>query len=195
MTEIHDSRDLPNDDFGYSAYTVVAHADPEHVRKVNEVRAAIGLTRATIDAHVTVRGTFFAIESLTYLRDLLRKTATAQRSATVRFNTDGWTTYTAIDGRQTTLMHCDTTPDLLALNKAFDEVIRPRSKNAYSDTYRAHLTLCQDCTDEQTKQALALAAKLDIGTGFELTAVQLMGRVGVAFGGEWKLIESFTLGQ
>lgn len=40
------------------------------------------------------------------------------------------------------------------------------------------------------QQAGALAARLDIDTGFRFGSVELMGRVGPAFGGEWRLIES-----
>ena len=39
----------------------------------------------------------------------------------------------------------------------------------------------------------ALAADMDIGTGF-VGSVELMGRVGPAFGGRWTLIESLPLG-
>jgi hypothetical protein len=38
-----------------------------------------------------------------------------------------------------------------------------------------------------------LAADMDIGTGFDVASVELMGRVGPAFGGRWTLIESLPL--
>ena len=175
-------------------YTLVALAAPDQVRKVADVRADIGLTRATIAAHVTVRGTFYAIESLKNLRGLLCATAIEQLPVRVEFNSSGWRFRTDAAGLHHGTMPCETTPELVALNKAFNKVIRPRSKNAYPDEYSAHLTLCQDCSDQQIEKARSLAADLDIGTGFEIDSVHLMGRVGPAFGGEWKPIESFTLG-
>lgn len=92
-------------------------------------------------------------------------------------------------------MPCVTTPALLSLHETFDAVIRPRSKDAYGEGYRAHMTLCQDCTGEQIRQAKALVPCLDIGAGFKFSSVELMGRVGPAFGGEWVLIESFILAK
>lgn len=189
-----DSRTLENDRFGYSAYTVVALANPDQVSKVDAARTAIGLNRATIQAHVTVRGTFFDIESLDDMRALLRGVAEAQKPAKVEFSPEGWKFIRRTPGQHIAIMPCETTPGLLALNAVFDEVIRPRSQNAYPDEYRAHLTLCQDCTDEQMDEAERIAAQLDIGDGFKASSVHLMGRVGPAFGGEWKAIESFPLG-
>jgi 2'-5' RNA ligase len=189
-----DQRTLPNDRFGYSVYTVVAHASPEQVRMVADVRRAINLTRATIPAHVTVRGTFHSIKSLDEIRGLLRHVASQQKPASVEFSPEGWKFIAQGDSRHIGIMPCETTPGLVFLNRAFDAVIRPHSTNAYSDEYRAHMTLCQDCTEEQIIQAKALAGDLDIGTGFTVNSVELMGRVGPAFGGEWKLIESFQLG-
>lgn len=189
-----DSRTLTNDEFGYSAYTLVAMANPQQVAAVDGVRTAIGLKRATIQAHVTIRGTFFAIPSLDELRTSLRQVASEQSLAQVQFSPAGWKFFRRENGRHIAIMPCETTPDLLALHKAFDRTIRPISTNAYPDEYSAHLTLCQDCTDEQIEEAERLAEDLDIGNGFAVRSVTLMGRVGPAFGGEWKVIDQFELG-
>jgi 2'-5' RNA ligase len=188
-----DSTTLPNDRFGYSVYTLVAHASPAQVRMVAEVRRAVGQARAVIPAHVTVRGTFHGIESLVNMRELLRRTATGLQPGEVEFDPGGWQLHTAGGDRHGCAMPCRTTPALRSLHETFDAVIRPRSENAYGGTYRAHMTLCQDCTREQVRQARALVAHLDIGAGFGFGSVELMGRVGPAFGGEWTLIESFPL--
>lgn len=190
-----DARTLPNDRFGYSVYTVVAHAERRQLELVQDVRKAINLTRATIPAHVTVRGTFHSIESLEEIRSLIKSTAVKQERARVQFSADGWKFIEQDNGRHIGIMPCETTPDLLVLHKAFDAVIRPRSVNAYPDSYRAHMTLCQDCTDEQIAKAKELASTLDVGDGFDVTSVELMGRVGPAFGGSWEVIESFPVGR
>lgn len=173
--------------------SLVARASEEQVRLVADARKAIGQERAVIPAHVTIRGTFYGIESLEEMRRLLRDTAADQQPSQVDFSPDGWTFVTGEGHRHTVIIRCATTPALLALHDTFDAVITPRSKNAYEDGYRAHLTLCQDCTDDQIRQAKALVTRLDVGTGFRFNSVQLMGRVGPAFGGEWRLIESLPL--
>jgi 2'-5' RNA ligase len=187
-----DASTLRDDRFGYSVYSLVAHASPEQVRKVADVRAQVGMARAAIPAHVTVRGTFHTIESLDDLRGLLCETAAGQERTQVQFQPGGWR-FTQDAGGHGGVLRCVTTPGLLALHEAFDAVVRPRSVNAYPDVYRAHLTLCQDCMAEQIERAKALAAGLDLGPGFAVGSVELMGRVGPAFGGEWTLIESFLL--
>jgi 2'-5' RNA ligase len=190
-----DPRTLPNDRFGFSVYALVAHASPEQVRTVAEVREAVGQVRAVIPAHVTVRGTFYGIESLEGMRGLLRKAAAGVEPTRVEFSPGGWNSHTDDGDRHGYVMHCLTTPALRSLHETFDLVIRPRSEDAYGDGYRAHLTLCQDCTAEQIRQAETLVAGLDFGTGFSVESVELMGREGPAFGGEWTLIESFPLAQ
>jgi 2'-5' RNA ligase len=183
---------LPNDRFGYSVYSLVAHASAEQVRMVAEVREAVGQERAVIPAHVTVRGTFHGIESLDELRSALRETAEGSEPTRVAFDPGGWTLHRNGD-RHGCHLPCVTTPALLSLHRTFDAVIAPRSRDAYGDSYRAHLTLCQDCTHEQARRAAVLAADMDIGTGFDVVSVELMGRIGPAFGGRWTLIESLPL--
>lgn len=188
-----DQRTLPNDQFGYSVYTLVAHASQKQIEAIDGVRRAIGLTRATIPAHVTVRGTFHSIDNLTGIRVALREAALRRAPVSVIFGPEGWKYFTGDGDRNTAIMLCETTQDLLDLREWFDAIIRPISTNAYRDEYLAHMTLCQDCTTAQIQKAKELAVNLDIGRGFEISSVELMGRVGPAFGGEWKLIESFPL--
>jgi hypothetical protein len=111
-----DPRTLPNDRFGYSVYSLVAQASPEQVRMVAEARVIIGQERAMVPAHVTIRGTFYGIESLEAMRGLLRETAAGLGPAQVEFSSDGWKFVTGEDGRHTCVMPCVTTPDLLSLH-------------------------------------------------------------------------------
>jgi len=186
---------LPDDRFGYSVYALVAPASTEHVQMVAAVRTAIGQERAAIPAHVTVRGTFHGIESLDEMRGLLRETAAGQEPALVEFDPGAWRFVAEAGGRHAAFVPCTTSPRLRSLHEVFDALISPRSQNAYPGPYRAHMTLFQDCTDAQVRRAKELVAGTDIGTGFRFAAVDLMGRTGPAFGGEWMLIESFPLAR
>lgn len=188
-----DPRTLPNDRFGYGVYSLVAHASPEQVRLVAEVREAVGQARAVIPAHVTIRGTFYGIDGLDRMRGLLRRTAASLEPARVEFGPGGWELLSEGGGRQACALPCVTSPELRSLHEAFDAVIRPDSHDAYGGAYRAHLTLCQDCTRDQARQALELIARQDFGAGFAFDSVELVGRVGPAFGGGWTVIESFPL--
>jgi hypothetical protein len=127
-----DPRTLPNDRFGYSVYALVAHASPEQVRMVAEVREAVGQARAVIPAHVTVRGTFHGIESLEEMSGLLRETAAGSEPTQVEFDPGGWKLHTDDGDRHGCVMPCVTTPALRSLHETFDAVIRPRSEDAVS---------------------------------------------------------------
>ena len=188
-----DASDRPNDRFGYSVYATVALAAPDQVAKVRKVREAIGLKRATIPAHVTVRGTFYGVQNFDELAGLLRNLAFSQKPLRIEFS-GGWEFWVQSDGRGIGWRKVMATVELRALNKTFDGVIRPRSNNAYPDEFLPHLTLCQDCDETQIAEAKRLAESLDIGSGFDCKEVTLMGRVGPAHGGRWVTVESFPLG-
>ena len=182
--------DHPNDSSGYSVYAVVALAPGNQAAAVEKLRREIGMKRAAIPAHVTVKGTFCDVESL----DALHRSVTgiAERTAPVQvdFADDGSPHFTESFGGM--LIHL--TPQLVALNAALEEAIGPLSTNAYSDEpYRPHLTLCQDCSATQIEEARRLAGELSMGAGFLAAAVHLVGRIGPAYGGRWTAIERFPL--
>ena len=74
-----DSAELENDEFGYSCYTIVAPAPPELTKPLLDIEIAAGQTRANIPAHVTVKGTLYAVTSLEGMIDEIH-VVTARRS-------------------------------------------------------------------------------------------------------------------
>jgi hypothetical protein len=115
-----DPRTLPNDRFGYSVYALVSPASPEQVRLVAEVRKTVGQERAVIPAHVTIRGTFYGIDSLEEMRGLLRRTAAGLEPIRVEFSPGGWRLHTGNGDRHNCFMPCVTSPALRSLHQAFE---------------------------------------------------------------------------
>ena len=187
-----DTSDRPNDSFGYSVYAVVAFAPPELAYSVDGLRRTIAMKRASIPAHVTVKGTFCGIDSLEVVCEQIG--AVAQTTAPVQIDFADPRNPASGESRAVLWTEVRLTSDLLALNGALEQAIGPISTAAYSDEpYRAHLTLCQDCSPEQMDHAMRLAAEIDFGTGFLATAIDLMGRIGPAYGGRWESAGRFPL--
>ena len=185
-----DASDRPNDSFGYSVYAVVALAPPEQAAAVETLRREIGMKRASMPAEITVKGTFCDIGSLDALLELV--TGIAGRTAAVQVDfEDGDTLHF---GESFGVVQVRLSPPLATLTTLLEGAIGPVSTNAYmGDPFWTHLTLCQDCSSEQLRRAKRLAASLALGTGFVADAIDLMGRVGPAYGGRWESIERFSL--
>lgn len=71
MSTIRPSKDLPNDHLGYSCYTLVVPASEALTAQVEQLRNQMGVTVASIPAHVTVKGTFYDIDSLEQVKQLV----------------------------------------------------------------------------------------------------------------------------
>ncbi len=72
MPEIYPAHNQPNDRFGYSCYSLVIIAPEDIIAKVNAIKRDSGMTIAHIPAHITIKGTFYGIESLDNLKQTIR---------------------------------------------------------------------------------------------------------------------------
>lgn len=190
MTTIYSVVNQPNDQFGYSCYALVLPASAELTEQVENLRNTMGVTVASISAHITVKGTFFNITSL----DEIRQTTAAITKASEPFfiSFENWELHTWSDGCALTV---PVIPPQQALHDALVAQISPLCLPAYQDDpYLVHMTLLYGQSPENLERGKQLIAQTDFGPGFLADRVNLMGRVGPRYGGEWKLIESFPLG-
>lgn len=188
MTTIYSVVNQPNDQFGYSCYALVVPASGAVAAQVEQLRNTIGVTVASIPAHITVKGTFFNIESLDKVRDLARQITARHAPFYISFQdaqVQWWKEVAAL----TVLV----TPQLQALHDALVANIAPLGLPAYQDDpYIAHMTLVYNPAPEKSALAKELIAALDLGGGFQAESVDLLGRVGLRVGGAWTLIERFS---
>ena len=190
MTTIHSVVNQPNDQFGYSCYTLVIPASDELIGQVEKLRNTIGVTVASIPAHITVKGTFFNIESLDQVKQLVREITSATAPFWISF-TD-WHMHWWSDGGALTV---PVTPTILALHDTLVATIAPLGLAAYQDDpYLVHMTLIYGQQAEGMERAKQMISTMDFGPGFQAQTVHLMGRVGPRVGGAWQLIENFALG-
>jgi 2'-5' RNA ligase len=191
MTTIHSVVNQPNDQFGYSCYTLVIPASAALTAQVEQLRNAVGVTVASIPAHITVKGTFFNIESLDEVKQRAAEITRATAPFFVSFQEaqiHWWTDAAALTVPVTT--------PLQTLHDALVASIAPLGLPAYrDDPYVVHMTLVYNPTPDAVERARARIDEMDFGPGFQAEAVHLMGRVGPRVGGEWQLVQRFLLGS
>ena len=141
-----------------------------------------------IPAHVTVLGTFCEIEGLDGVFEQVANAATDSRPVVVA------PTGEIIEStdRRTALAVVDVTPELQALHDRLARSVLPTATNAYRDPgdFLAHLTFYQEIPESQTDRGLQLAGGCELDE-FTVDGVTLMGRVGTASDGEWRVIREF----
>jgi 2'-5' RNA ligase len=190
-TTIYSVVNQPNDQFGYSCYTLVIPASEELTAQMETLRNNVGVTVASIPAHVTVKGTFFNIASLDQVKQLVGEITNNTTPFPISFQdaeTHWW--------KEVCALTVPVTPPLQALHDALVASLSPLGLPAYrDDPYVVHMTLVYNPTPEALERAKSLIAAMDFGPGFQAEAVHLMGRVGPRYGGEWKLIERFALAE
>ena len=190
MTTIYSVVNQPNDQFGYSCYALVIPASEALTAQVEELRNAVGVTVASIPAHITTKGTFFNIESLEQVKERVQTVTEISAPFFISFEDaeiHWWSEVCALT--------IPVTPSLQALHDALVTHVAPLGLPAYrDDPYVAHMTLVYNPTPEAVERAKNLVNPMDFGPGFQAEAVHLMGRVGPRVGGEWKRIERFVLG-
>ncbi len=190
MTTIYSVVNQPNDQFGYSCYTLVIPASEALTAQVEALRTTVGVTVASIPAHVTVKGTFFNIESLDQVKQLVEEIKTATAPFFISFQ--DWRMYWWTDGGSLSL---PVTPPLQALHDTLVATLSPLGLPAYQDDpYHVHMTLVYGQSPAGLEQAKRLISQIDFGPGVQAEAVHLLGRVGPRVGGEWQLVQSFRLG-
>lgn len=192
MSAIPNADHLANDRFGYSCYAVVLPA-PDSIRTIcDAIERAAGMTRAKIPAHITVKGTFYGIDSLEELKRRIQSITdtTAPFDIPLEDATPIWW------GERGGALKIPVMPPLQSLHDNLVAELTPLGQPAYQDDpYRPHMTFVQDVTPEGLAIAQQMVTEAEFGPTFAATVVDLMARVGPAHGGEWtRIIRNPLLG-
>ena len=185
------STNLENDEFGYSCYVVVVPAPPELAGPLLAIERAAGQERAKIPAHMTVKGTFYAIADLAGLTDQIR--AIAKRHEPFVLDTS---VREFVGPDHSVILGFPVNSEIQALHDDLVAAISPLSKLAYhDDPYMVHMSVVNEVKPEGVELAKSRITEIDFSSGLRIDQIALMGRDGVAWGGEWKRLESFRLGR
>ena len=190
MTTIYPVENQPNDQFGYSIYSLVIPAGEELTTQVEAIRNQVGVTVASIPAHITVKGPIFNIASLEQVKQLVK--AITSNAAPFFISFQGSQFHWGSTGGGLGVV---VTPPLQALHDALVATISPLGLPAYrDDPYHALMTLVYGQSPEKIEEVKEWINQMDFGPGIQADAVNLVGRVGPRVGGQWMLIERFALG-
>ncbi|MDP6824318.1 MAG: 2'-5' RNA ligase family protein [Dehalococcoidia bacterium] len=183
-----DASDKPNDQHGYSVYTLVLLVSDPVASNVHNIRSLVRPRRAMIDAHVTALGTFCDIDDLAILGDHVMKAVAGTVPLTLA---PAGEILKSHDGTSVAVT-VEITPGLQALHDRLAESVLSIAVNAYSDPsqYRAHMTFYQEIPESEVATGFQLAQECELEP-FSVDAVTLVGRVGTASSGEWRKIRDF----
>ena len=184
------STNLENDEFGYACYTIVDPAPARLEQELLDIEHAAGQERAKIPGHVTVKGTFYDIESLDGLIAVIRNVAGRHKS--LELGTAGMDVW---ESEHSVILGFTVNPEIQSLHDDLMAEVGPLGKSAYpDDPYKSHMSIVNEVKPEGVEIAKARIGAIDLGDHLSLSAIDLMGRDGVAWGGEWKRLERFELG-
>jgi 2'-5' RNA ligase len=187
---VSDSRDLENDEFGYSCYVVAIPAPDELSGPLLDIERAGGQVRAKIPAHITVKGTFFGIQSLNGIIDEIRSVVARHSRFTLSASGKKF-----VGPDHSVILGFPVNPQIQALHDDLVASIGPLSKIAYrDDPYLVHMSIVNEVEPEGVEIAKSMIADVDFGDGLDVHSIALMARDGVAFGGTWHRLELFKLG-
>ena len=185
-----EARYHPNDPFGYSVYRVVAFMPPGQVARVETLRRQSGMKRSLIPAHVEVKGDFCDVDSLDTVRARTRRIARKTAPMHLEFADGGKLVFL----ESSAVIRIQPTEALATLTTLLKWSIGRVSTDAYRDiAVSPHLPICEDCAPDQLRTVFRRARELCLGTGFRAEAIDLVGRVGSAYEGQWESIEHFKL--
>ena len=186
-----DSAELENDEFGYSCYTIVAPAPPELTKPLLDIETAAGQSRAKIPAHVTVKGTLYAVTSLEGMIDEIR--VVTARHEPFGLGTQGME---LMGPDHSVIIGFQVNPSIQGLHDDLMTHIAPLGKPAYpDDPYRAHMSIVNQVGADGAAIAKGLLDDIDFGSELSFGVIDLMGRDGPGWGGIWHRIEQFELGS
>jgi 2'-5' RNA ligase len=139
---------------------------------------------------VTIKGTFYAIDSLDGLIDQIRTITTHHEPFVLE--TEGMELW---ESEHSVILGFPVNPAIQSLHDDLVANISPLGKPAYQDDpYRVHMSIVNEVDPEGVKTARTGIEDTDLSDGLAVDAIDLMARDGVAQGGTWQRLESFQLG-
>ena len=181
---------LENDEFGYSCYVLVIPAPERFAPALLDIEKTAGQELSKIPSHVTVKGTFYAIESLDGVLDAIRQVAARHAPFSLSFV---GREFVGLD--HSVILGFPGNPQIQALHDDLMANIAPLGKPAYpDDPYRVHMSIVNEVGSPGVEIARKELEKIDLGDEMQIDAFDLWARDGVAWGGTWKRLERFELG-
>ncbi len=179
----------------FDRYSVVLHASAEVARKVFSYREAIGMPDLTSEPHVALVGLRATID-VGAVKRVLRTIASRHSPIQVvcepqpfrqseQSPANSWGGLAVLPSTELTQLQRDLESEL---ESRLGTPMRVRD-------IRPHLTLHQSAAEDEAARGVELGQRLNIGTGFEATSIDLVGLAGPPRGGIRRIMGRFPLGE
>ena len=185
------------DAFGFARYSLAVHAPDEFAARVMAFREAIGMADLTSEPHVSTCPSMFQPRDLDAMKAKVADAAAACSSFRLMLDEDPVKCYDhGGDRGGGGVLAVASTEPLLSLRKAMLDAVTGEIQitGGTDRPYRPHVTLLQDADAVETARARKTAPTFYFGDGFDVTSIQLVGRVGPPRGGTRTIVTSFALG-
>lgn len=181
------------DQWGYTRYSLALHTPPDLHQTIMDFRAAIGLADLTSEPHISVSSTLYLPTDLDSLRISLRDAARQVSGFFAPYKGPpvdvggglGWIPVLVapeLEALRTSM---------LAVTDGQVQSVPPKSDRGY----RPHITLYQDASEDEADRGRTAFEQFDFGSGFDISSIELVGRVGPPRGGSRQIIESYPFSK
>ena len=189
QTERIDSNSLPNDKFGFRIYGVMAHLPEPQAGQTRQFHSLIGADDLATRPHCSIDN-FWGPDDLDAIKMALAEVASVHPPFETSIDFDdlragAW-------GCAYGLKHDD---EHFALQAAVQGEMVPLSKRLRpaGGTYWPHTTMVLDAKPEERPLMESNLQKVDMTGTMRFESIELIGRVGLARGGEYHVLSSFPL--
>jgi len=188
MTDQVDEYALPNDKFGYRIYGVMAHLPEPQASQVRKFHKLIGADDLATKPHCSIDN-FWGPDDLDAVKAALRDVAAKNRPFETSVDMDGlrtWSSgcaYTINPTDEHLSMQADVVSAMLPITKR----LRPPGN------YWPHTTMVLDAKAEELPLMEPNLAKVDMTGNMRFETISLIGRIGLARGGGYEILEDFPL--
>ncbi|MEO1020868.1 MAG: 2'-5' RNA ligase family protein [Pseudomonadota bacterium] len=178
------------DQYGFGRYSIVLHAPAATANEVQRFRVAIGIAHMTTEPHVSIVSHLFALQDREKLLIRLRDLAAELAAIRVTFAepllhlTEGGAVARIVASAELIAMRDATLwqlPGVVSMSQSPDASWQP------------HLTVYQSNSPEVRAKAERLSRTLNLGSGFEATSLDLVGRLGTPPDGIREIIATIPL--
>jgi 2'-5' RNA ligase len=189
MTSLVDEYALPNDKFGYRIYGVMLHLPEPQASQTRKFHELIGADDLATIPHCSVDN-FWGPNDLEAVKAALRVVAAEHKSFETSIDFDAgvrvWPTGCAYS--------FNLTPEHLMMQTHVLQAMLPITKRIRpAGNYWPHTTMVLDAKPEEHPIMEENLAKIDMTGTMKFEKISLIGRIGLARGGGYEIIEDYPL--
>ena len=186
MTERVDDKALPNDKFGFRIYGVMAHLPEPQASQARQFHKLIGADDLATKPHCSIDN-FWGPDDLEAVKSALEVVASNNKPFETSVDLD--------DLQHGCVYGLVPTEEHLALYADVQKAMLPLTKRIWpaGTDYWPHTTMVLDPKPEEMPLLDANLAKVDMTGTMQFDTISLIGRVGLARGGEYHVLADFPL--